>query len=430
MKPHLILELAAPLPYPRVPYWIDFIRNKAVEVERFGNELDGVFERQQTGPFWITQEYRPSGPEATYTPPEVAAGLNRIYRIILRENTALPVHLLDAIRLVPIIINARPAYIGASELPRAQSAARPDDRAREQIMLPYAHRFSEGRPDVKVAVLDTGIDLGHPEFDGTVSARADFVNLEGLDTSAFVGDCLGYDDAPDDEVGHGTHVAGIIAGRGVNMSTGVAPRCRLLAVRVLAAMQQDDRVVGAGLVDNINTGIKWAVDQGADVINMSLGIRHEHGGLPHAEVIRYALAKGVTVVAAAGNDGRNDKYYPGALPGVLAVGAVDASDQVAPFSTYGAHIALVAPGDRIYSSFRGREYAFSSGTSQAAPFVSGGVALLKSVALERGVRLSDSQVKYLLKHTSDKTGAALRHERAGYGRLNLQDAIKLLHYLI
>jgi subtilisin family serine protease len=202
----------------------------------------------------------------------------------------------------------------------------------------------------------------------------------------------------------------------------------VIPVRVLGALKKGDSVVGAGLIDNINTGIKWAVDQGADVINMSLGIKHEGGGLPHEEVIRYALSKGVTIVAASGNDGTRDLYYPGALPGVIAVGAVDMNGQIAGFSTYGAHVSFVAPGASIISSYPGDKYSMSSGTSQASPYVAGAIALLKSVALTAGRKLKDNQVKYILKHTSDRLNSQFKDVKSGYGRINLLDAIKLLKY--
>src|SRR5690606_16774976 len=116
-------------------------------------------------------------------------------------------------------------------------------------------------------------------------------------------------------------VAGIIAGVGLNMPRGVAVGCSIIAVRTLATLRTENGPAGAGIVDNINSALKWAVDQGAHVINASLGIKHTGGGLPHEDVIRYALSRGATVVAASGNDGTTEKYYPGALPGVIAVGA-------------------------------------------------------------------------------------------------------------
>ena len=190
------------------------------------------------------------------------------------------------------------------------------------------------------------------------------------------------------------------------------------------------RLVGAGIVDNINTGIKWAVDNGADVINMSLGIRHTGGGLPHEDVVRYALSKNVVVVAASGNDGTSERYYPGALPGVFAVGAVDSNGAVTNFTSYGANITVVAPGLNIYSSFAHNSYAVASGTSQASPFVAGSIALAKSYALEQGQKLTANEIHYLLKNTSDKVNSRLRDEHAGYGLLNLADAFKLLNHLL
>jgi subtilisin family serine protease len=274
------------------------------------------------------------------------------------------------------------------------------------------------------------VDLNHRELQGKIVKRADFVDLEGMDTSGFIGDIKGYDDVPDDEVGHGTHVSGIIAGKGLQMEEGVAPGCNIMAVRVLATMKNGDRLVGAGIVDNINLGIKWSVDHGADIINMSLGIKHTGGGLPHEDVIRYALSKNVTVVAASGNDGSPERYYPGALPGVIAVGAVDEGGRVTPFSSFGANIFVVAPGLNIYSSFANNSYAFASGTSQASPFVAGAVGLMKSYALQQGIRLTNQEIKHILKHTSDKVDSRLRNVHAGYGLINLMDGFKYLTHLL
>ena len=193
-------------------------------------------------------------------------------------------------------------------------------------------------------------------------------------------------------------------------------------------MKRDGRTIGAGLVDNINVGVKWAVDQGADVINMSLGIRHEAGGLPHEEVIAYAARRGVTVVAASGNDGSDALYYPGALPEVVAVGAVDRNGEVASFSTWGDEVDLVAPGVDIYSAAPDGGYAFSTGTSHASPFVAGAAALLRAVALARGRRIRDQHVKHILKHTADRIDKRFKSPKAGFGRLNLADAVRLLEF--
>jgi hypothetical protein len=429
MKHHIVIKLHQQLTDSmRVPYWVDFIADKSIVRESVNTEIDRLM-RDLGMKFWLTKEYQIGVPDPSAE--EVHQGLDRIYRMILQQDYDIPPDLAERIRLLPSVEDARALDVTQTRLPLPQVAMQAvlaRKRAADLIHLPYAHAFSKGRAEVKVAVLDTGVDLGHPELKGKVDKRADFVNLDGLDTSSFVGDVTGYDRNPDDELGHGTHVSGIIASQGLQMDEGVAPRCTLMAVRVLATMKDGNQYVGAGIVDNINTGIKWAADNGADVINMSLGIRHTGGGLPHQEVIGYALSKNVTVVAASGNDGTAERYYPGALKGVFAVGATDEHGEVASFTSYGAPLYVVAPGSHIYSSFAHHRYAFASGTSQAAPFVSGAMGLMKSYALERGVKLTNEAISDILKRTSDRIDSQWRSVRSGYGLINLADAFRLLNY--
>jgi subtilisin family serine protease len=429
MKQHYVVKFHSPLgDSDRIPYWEDFITDKAVVRDRANAQIDRVMD-DIAAKFWVTREYRLAHPQPTAE--EINAGLERTYRLILQADYDLPPTLTERIRLLPSVENVRELHVTEAPLPRPELATQATlaiKRAADLIYLRSAQMFTQGNSRVKIAVLDTGVDLDHPELKGRIAQGADFVNLEGLDTRGFVGDFTGYDDVPDDEVGHGTHVAGIIAARGLKMEEGVAPRCSLIAVRVLATMKDGDRLVGAGIVDNINTGIKWAVDHGADIINMSLGIRHVGGGLPHQDVIHYALAKNVTVVAASGNDGSAEAYYPGALDGVFAIGATDEQGQVAGFTSYGARIMVVAPGSRIYSSFAHHGYAFASGTSQAAPFVTGAIALMKSYAVERGTKLTNKMIRDILKHTSERVDRQPRSIRAGYGLINLADAFRLLQH--
>jgi thermitase len=425
MRPHFGIQLRAGVGVAPIPHWTEILGDKQAAVETLHPEVDRVLARYGV-PVWVTAEYEPAEPG--WSDSETKAGLNRRYRLILQRGSGIPQGLLDDIALLPVVESVRPAHVAVTELPapRAQAlGSRTDRRSREAIGLEEAHRYSEGDPRVRVAVLDTGICLTHPELRGKLQKGRDFVDI--IDGHAeFVGDFLGMDEVPEDEVGHGTHVAGIIAGEGIGMPRGVAPKCRVLPVRVLGAMQQGNRRVGAGLVDNINAGVKWAIDQGADVVNMSLGVEHLGGGLPHEEVVDYAKQKGVTIVAASGNDGREALYYPGALPSVIAVGAEDGAGEVAAFSTYGSQVSFVAPGTDVYSSHLENAYAFSSGTSHAAPFVTGAIALLKSFARSRGRKLSDGQAKNVLKHTADKLGRAFKHPKAGFGRLNVADAMRLL----
>jgi len=427
MKGHITVKLWQPVA-AQVPSWLDFILDKSVTVESLEPSIDALL-RAAGLEVWVTQEYQPQRGH-DWSADEQAHGLDRTYRLILQRDYDVPPDLVERVRRLPAVAEARGLSVARAPLPVHQlTMGMVGKSPAELISLAYAKALTRGNPDVKIAVLDTGIDLAHRELGGKIAKGRDFVDLEGLETADFVGDITGYDDVPEDEVGHGTHVAGILCGRGVRMDEGVAPDCRLLAVRVLATMKSGDRLVGAGITDNINTGIKWAVDNDADVINMSLGIKNTGGGLPHEDVIRYALRKGATVVAASGNDGTAERYYPGALPGVIAVGAVDEEGAVTSFTSYGANISVVAPGVHVYSSFAGNGYAFASGTSQASPFVAGAVALMKSYARERGGSLSERDLTRILRETSDRVDTRLRNQHAGYGLINLADAFKLLNHL-
>ncbi|HCB07666.1 MAG TPA: peptidase S8 [Nocardioides bacterium] len=430
MKHHLVVKMRRRLPEPpRIPDWITFITDKSSVVTSVDAQVDAVL-RAAGRLFWVTHEYAPA--LDGWAALEVHHGLDRTYRLVLQQGEdRLPDEVLLKLAAQPSVESAHQLEVGGADLPdnlpvAVATARGVDDGGRGLIGLDFARALSRGRRDVRVAVLDTGINLDHPELRGKIVAKADFVDLQGLDTSSFVGDFLGADDDPEDELGHGTHVAGIIAAEGVGMDPGIAPGCSLMAVRVLATLRSGGRDQGAGVVDNINPGIKFAADNDADVINMSLGIRHVGGGLPHEDVIRYALARGVTVVAASGNDGTDTKYYPGALPGVVAVGAVDGEGRVASFTSYGAQITVVAPGVNILSSFAHGRYAVASGTSQASPCVAGAVALLKSFARDNGVRLGPDDVLRILRETSDRPDRRLRSTHAGYGVLNMTDAFKWL----
>jgi thermitase len=424
MKPHLIVELKEPDRTER-PHWSDIVVSKEGAERPLNDQLGQVLDRYQL-PVWTAREHLKA--TTGWTPEERASGLDRIYRLILRANQALPDALVDEIRLTPSVESVHVGRIGAAELPVSQPVAQAlgrADAAREAIGLEQVRQITEGDGDILVAVLDTGLDLDHPELSGQLQPGRDFVDiLKGA--SQFIGDVVGADADPDDEVGHGTHVAGVIGALGRNMPRGVSPACKILPVRVLAAMQQGGRKVGAGLVDNIDQGVKYAVDQGAAVINMSLGVRHEGGGLPHRQVMDYAERKGVVVVAAAGNDGQRQLYYPGAYDTVLAVGSAGPDGAVSTFSTFGPQVSLLAPGEAVYSTGLRGGYAHATGTSHAAPFVAGACALLIARAHALGRRLRPQHLRDIFKHTSDRVDQAFKTEKAGFGHLNLPDAMRFL----
>lgn len=293
----------------------------------------------------------------------------------------------------------------------------------ERINAPAAWDLNSGHERVVIAVLDTGVDLRHPDLAQKLVPGRAFVN--GVN-------------GPQDDNGHGTHCAGIAAAltaNGVGIA-GVAPRCRIMPVKVL------DRE-GAGDLAGITDAIYWSVHQGADVISMSLGAPEDAQSL--REAIQYAIQKGVTVVAAMGNEAElgNPINYPAAYPGVIAIGASDKQDQITSFSSWGRHQSLTAPGSAITSTFPQGDsqmlrdyredplmfdpndfiepsYADVSGTSQATPFVSGAVALLKSAKPS----LTPRAIRQVLMRTARDQGAPGFDEKYGAGILDVAAAIR------
>lgn len=220
--------------------------------------------------------------------------------------------------------------------------------------LPSLWRSSTGGAGIKIAVLDTGVDLTHPEFAGRLLPGFDFVNQDAV---------------PADDDGHGTHVTGIAAAA-MNAAggVGVAPLASILPVKVLAAG-------GSGTTLWVMQGLDYARTQGAHVINMSLGLSVDDPLV--REAVADAYAAGCTIVAASGNGGGSPIAFPAGDEEVISVGAVGSGGTVTSYSQYGPTLDVVAPGDAVYSTWMGGGYAVQSGTSMAAPFVSGLCALIR-----------------------------------------------------
>ena len=279
-----------------------------------------------------------------------------------------------------------------------------------RVGAPAAWNVTSGKASVKVAVVDSGIDLGHPDLAGRIDTLNDRDFIEG-DYSAM------------DRNGHGTHVAGIIAANADNGRdiAGIASGVTLLPVRVLDAY-------GAGDTVGLALGIRWAADRGARVINVSAGTTYDSQVL--ADAVQYALAKGCLVVAAAGNRGGYGLQYPAAYADVLSVGSSDYDDQRAAFSQYGGGLDLVAPGVGpgqlgilsllpATGTLSGASTGYIAGTSMSAPHVSAAAALLFST----GSGWNAATVTHRLLVTAQDVGAPGRDAYTGYGLVRIDRAL-------
>lgn len=259
---------------------------------------------------------------------------------------------------------------------------------------PAAWDVSTGSGSTIVAVIDTGVQARHPDLRGRVLSGWNFV---------------GNNSKTADDGDHGTPAAGIIAAAG-NNGVGVAGmcwKCRILPVKVLNAS-------GSGSWSNIAAGIVWAANNGATVINLSLG--GASGSTALRDAIAYAVSKGIVVVAAAGNASTTSKFYPAAYPGVLSVAGTTSADKIYNFSNRGKWVRIAAPGC-THTTARASKWRSFCGTSAAAPVVAGVAALVRS----RAPNASKAQVESALLSSAIKIGTVI-----GGGRVDAAAAVRQL----
>jgi thermitase len=223
-----------------------------------------------------------------------------------------------------------------------------------QIEAPQAWRVVEGGKNVVVAVLDTGIEAEHKDLKGKVLESTSFATGDG----------------PDADRSHGTHIAGIIAGSDDNSTNvGLAYHCSLLDVRVAENNGTTD-------AKKLAQGILWAVNHGANIINVSIVFSKPYPLMEYA--VDYAWKHGCLIVAAAGNADSDKPVYPAAYPHVIGVAATDRNDELARWSNRGDWVTVSAPGVDIYSTLPNNGFGVKSGTSFSCALVSGEAALLYS----------------------------------------------------
>ncbi|HEY2952470.1 MAG TPA: S8 family serine peptidase, partial [Verrucomicrobiae bacterium] len=271
---------------------------------------------------------------------------------------------------------------------------------------PDAWDLTRGSTNVIVAIVDTGINAGLPEFDGRLVAGYDFIN---------------DDPDPEDSTGHGTAVAAII-GANANNSNGIVGidwNCKLMALKVVTP---EDTFLNSWLADAID----FATDHGAKVINLSLATFSEDNETV-TRAITNAIARGVIVIGVTSNEGANWIPFPGSLPEMITVGATDVGDWRAGFSNFGPEIDLVAPGVEVCTLDLNGDIEFPSGTSASAPMVSGVAALIASVKPD----VTQEQMRLLLCAGADDGVGDPAEDTPGFdiyygwGRLNAYNSLVL-----
>ncbi|MEM3695536.1 MAG: S8 family serine peptidase [Candidatus Bathyarchaeia archaeon] len=269
--------------------------------------------------------------------------------------------------------------------------------ALQKINAEYAWNTTVGTHNIRVAVIDTGVDWRHPDLIGNyIPLGYDWVN---------------NDADPMDDNGHGTHCAGIIAAT-LNNGIGIAG---IAQVEIIAEKALDR--YGSGAEDDLAQAIIHAVQQNASIISMSWGGNFNSSLL--YEAIKFAYESGVLLVASAGNARSDAKSYPAAYDEVIAVSATDQYDKPAFFTNFGEWIELAAPGVQIYSTVPGNDYNYKSGTSMSCPHVSGVAALVWS----QFPNITRDQVRFHLRYTADDLGNVGFDEYYGYGRINAMKAV-------
>ncbi|MGJ9458131.1 S8 family serine peptidase [Oceanobacillus sp. CF4.6] len=266
----------------------------------------------------------------------------------------------------------------------------------EQIDMTRAWDVNQGSTDVTIAVLDTGVNAKHPDLQGRVLSGYDFVNQ---DTSAV------------DDNGHGTHVAGIIASN--TDYTGIAGidfNAKILPIKVA------DQNGIVSLYEAVS-GIYYAIERGADVINMSFG-GYQYSSVQE-EAIWAASNHGIVLVASAGNDGLGSALYPASYDPVINVAASDKNDQPTYFSNYGGFIDITAPGENILSANYLGGYNFGDGTSFSAPIVSALAGLLKA----EYPNWNPNEIEWALQEGAENSGSTEWNDDSGFGRVNAYQAL-------
>lgn len=334
------------------------------------------------------------------------ARLSRTYMIELKAGASMK-NMISELSSSAEIEYAEPDY--KLELQEINDPFFNDQWALARISAEAAWTYTTGNDGIIIAVLDSGIAPGHPDLAAQLTAGYDFIN---------------DDEEPEDNMGHGTQVAGIIAAEGNNAEgiIGVCPGCTIMPIKVKDLVGENE----VGYVSDLVDGIQYAMNNGARILNLSLSVEAYSQTLKDALADAYDM--GLIIVAASGNNSDSMVSFPAAFPETIAVGATSSDDNRSYFSNYGQSLELVAPGDDIISTTLNGEYVSGSGTSFAAPHVAGLAGLLLDVYPNS----SNEEIRYILHNAiADQVGDPQEDEPGwdiyhGWGRINTEAAMTII----
>ncbi|HSU14302.1 S8 family peptidase [Longimicrobium sp.] len=443
-----VLVRVAPGEAPeRVPHRADVAAGLAVAPLSFdGGHLDRAVKRFSPA-LRVVRAFAPAARignpgarEHRWSDLEHETGLARMFRIDVDPEADL-VALIDHVGGLSVIESVSPVYLAVTPFRisvERYGAPRPVPKdpwyAHRMIHAAEALAMEPGDSALILAVVDSGIDLHHPELEGALRPGFDTVDLPDDQvprTMRLVGDFSRPDKSPQDEVGHGTACAGIIAAKGERLPKGIGGAVRVMPARALAGAQMVGRETktAMGSLMDIDLAVKMAVDLGARVLNLSFGTPEsslrERDPRPHKEIVDYARRRGCILVAASGNSGSTARYYPACLDGVIAVGAVGPDQHPTDFTTRGDHVDLCAPGESIPSTAVGG-YQLNTGTSFASPLVAGVAALVAARSARYSEPIGGEEVRELLKRTARPFPRGADAAGCGAGILDARAAVEAL----
>ncbi|HGE70578.1 TPA: T9SS type A sorting domain-containing protein [Candidatus Poribacteria bacterium] len=359
--------------------------------------------------------------------PRINNDLSLIYKLRFPSNSDIP-SIIYKCKSDPIIQYAQPNFYNqlVKKIEKPNDFFYPNQWALEKIELLKAWEIEKGSEDIVIAVVDTGVDYNHEDLKSRIWVNKAEIPNNNIDDdgNGYIDDVIGWDffDSPEiklktdhidrdndpmDEDGHGTHVAGIIAGI-PNNSVGIAGitwGCKIMPLRAGSKIFEDDDLASA---------IVYAVENGAKIINMSWG--DDDMSFIIRDVTEYAYKNGCILVGAAGNDNEQKIIYPAKFNHVISVGATNKADKKASFSNYGIGIDILAPGERIFGTVPNNSYSDWSGTSMATPIVSGVIALM----LSKRKGLTNQEIVQILRQSADYIGES-KFDRIG--RINAYKAL-------